>query len=98
MRRMLIAAVLLLLTAPARAEPAAAPPSDAPGAALLPPELRGPLQDLHGAMMRLLDAIPRYQMPRVLDNGDILIPRAPARNPAGVPPADKDATRRAIAT
>lgn len=103
MRRTLIAAGFVLAVAPAFAQqstPAvpAEPEHEAPPSALFTPEVRDALESLGRAMLRLYRAVPRYEAPRMRDNGDIVIPRAPDAQPLYPPEPPADGTRQPIAT
>jgi hypothetical protein len=99
MRRTLIAAGFVLAFAPAFAQqPApAGPEREAPPSALFTPEVRDALESLGRAMLRLYRAVPRYEAPRMRDNGDIVIPRAPDAQPLYPPEQPADGTRQPIA-
>lgn len=62
-----LAVILLLLAGPAAAEEQARPEDLA----------REGAAKLMRALELFLETLPRYEAPRVLPNGDILIPRAP---------------------
>ncbi len=100
MRRILIAAGFVLAAAPAFGQqPApAAPEHEAPPSALFTPDMRDALEGLGRAMLRLYHTLPRYEAPRMRDNGDIVIPRAPDAQPLYPPAPSPDGTTQPIAT
>jgi hypothetical protein len=100
MRRTLIAVGFVLAAVPAFGQqPAPAEPErEVPPSALFTPEMRDALESLGRAMLRLYNTLPRYEAPRMRDNGDIVIPRAPDRQPLYPPEPPADATRQPIAT
>jgi hypothetical protein len=99
MRPILIAAGFVLAMAPAFGQQSvpAEPEREAPPSALFTPELHDALENLGRAMLRLYRAVPRYQAPRLRDNGDIVIPRAPDSHPYDPPASEPDGIRQPIA-
>ena len=102
MRRSVLAALFVALSlslAPiAWAEPVPEPhkPDETPG--LLGPRLRDALQNLSKAVTDVIRNLPRYEAPRMLDNGDIVIRRLPPTRPEMIDPRDsRPGSRKPIA-
>lgn len=89
MRRILLAFVVAVLLAPAaRAAdaPAGSLPQNQPSG-LFGPRLRDALENLSRSLAEVLRAVPRYDAPRMLDNGDIVIRRLPPTRPETIDPS-----------
>ena len=86
MRRLSLCVALICLiafTGPALADEPATPPEKDTPSELIKEATRGILK----ALGLLLQSIPQYETPEILDNGDIIIRR---KNPKPTPPPEKD--------
>ena len=100
MRRIFVALLFSVLSVPAAwAEPTISEPrqpDETPS--LFGPHLRDALQDLSKAFTDVIRALPRYEAPRMLDNGDIVIRRLPPTRPEVIaPPGTRPGAKKPIA-
>lgn len=88
MRRIVLASLLILSLASAAG--AADTPDDTPQnplPGLFGPRLRDALESLSRSMVEVFRALPRYDAPQMLDNGDIVIRRMPPTRPETIDPS-----------
>lgn len=79
------------LAGPAAAQAGQAPPGDSPGES--PSELaRESLERMMRALSLLVESIPQYELPEVLENGDIIIRRKHPEPESKEPEMDETAT------
>ncbi len=85
-------ATALMLPAPVLAD-GKSPPSVQDDLEQAEQMARESVEKLLGALKRLLYAIPQYEAPEILDNGDIIIRRVPRHRPEDAEP-DKERGRQ----
>ena len=78
--RALIVAALLTVSAPAWAQSSADSPMD---------QLDGVMQEVLDAINLMMRAVPQYELPEVLPNGDIIIRRVPKDDLPAEKPEEK---------
>ena len=78
--RALIIAAMLVAASPAFAQSEGKSPGE---------QIDAVLQDVLDAIGLVLRAVPQYELPEVLPNGDIIIRRVQPEPPPAPPPADK---------
>lgn len=78
--RALIIAAMLVVASPAFAESEGKSPGE---------QFDAVLEEVLDAIGLVLRAVPQYELPEVLPNGDIIIRRIPPDEPPAEPPGDK---------